>query len=597
MSKEILQNNVREENEASLISRWRLLNDKYNFKNFIFSLLLILLLSFSFVLLGIDKINTNTNPEAYDTTAFLAEANFIKEHGGIKNFLNLCLTGKYKQANQHPLYPLALSPFASRDISFFINAKIASLVIGLILLLLLFIIARQKYGDLCALIAVFGVLLNHVFLKWTTIVACESLLMLFTLLTMHFILQGFRNNKYWAHAGIFAGLAFLTKGTALFLIPGFVFSSLTIYRLRVLKNKYFWSFFILFILVASPLVIRNVVVYKHPFFNINIDKLSYTQAQLYESAYAISTPEQGGIIPVYPQSESLTSLSKHSRDNSFNLHSLLNKGVTGVARETAVFLSLLNILPISDFLSKPFRLIFGLFLFSFFMLGITREKSSGGRAYLLTTLLTFCVCLVFFRPFPRYLLPVIPIVWIYIAIGILTLLDLVRGHFLKSFSNFDILLSARRSLAGACIVLLVYVIATQSISNPVRSVDYSDSRHDLLNWLRANLNKGDRYAEGPNFNWQLDKGTWILPPKSSRLDLVKYNSFAKKHGITYIIIDWYSLTVSRYRGGGIDRRKKIEGYFEFHPNDGIIQKKNVGAWELVYKDPRKKVEFMVFKIL
>jgi hypothetical protein len=118
----------------------------------------------------------------------------------------------------------------------------------------------------------------------------------------------------------------------------------------------------------------------------------------------------------------------------------------------------------------------------------------------------------------------------------------------------------------------------------------------LVDWLRKNLNDGDKYTEGPSVNWQIENGDWIIPPKYSQQSMQNFNIYAKSNGINYVVIDWYSLTVSRYRGR-VDKLKKLEGYFELDPNEGIIQKKPVKDWELVYKDSRKKVEFMVFKIL
>lgn len=605
MPNEILQNNVHKGTETGLISRWHLLDEKYDSKSTIFSIVLMFLLSINFLLFGIDRINRNTNPEAFDTVAFLGEANIIKDNGGIKNFLNLCITGKYKQANQHPLYILVLSPFASRDISFFVNAKIISFVIGLILILLLFIIARKNYGDLCASVAVLGLLFNHQFLLWTSIVACESLIMLFSLLCMFLVLKGFENAKCWSYAGIFAGLAYLTKGTGLFLIPGFALSALTAYGLKVFKNKYVWSFFILFTLVASPLIIRNIVLYHNPFYNVNMDRITYQTDKLNESKYVLFKPDESMGIHVYPESESKDSLSKPSNAEFFRR--LGKKAISGVVAQTEAFLGLLGLCPISYFLVKvvklplysdistTFRIVLGFFLFSFFVIGIVREKEQARMVYVFTTLLTFVVGLAFFRPILRYFLPILPFIWIYVALGILTILDIFQKGFLSNISNLSMILYIPRVLAITCILLIGYALATLSLSSPTKSVDFSDSRLDLLNWLRANLNENETYIEGPNFNWQLEKGTWVLPPVNKRESLEEFNSFVKQHDINYVIIDWYSLTVSRYRGGGIDRRKKLEGYFELDPKKGIVQKKNVGDWQLIYKDPRRKVEFMVFK--
>ena len=62
------------------------------------SLALLLLISGTFLLVGLDRVNEATNPGFEDTPAFLQVALFIKDNGGASNFLHLCLTGAYKAA-------------------------------------------------------------------------------------------------------------------------------------------------------------------------------------------------------------------------------------------------------------------------------------------------------------------------------------------------------------------------------------------------------------------------------------------------------------------------------------------------------------------
>jgi len=590
----------------SLTSLWQALDNKYDSKRIIFSLVLILLLCTNYLLFGMTKITQNRNPEAYDTVAYLGEANLIKNNGGIKNFLNLCITGKYRQDNQNPLYILLLSPFASRDISFYINAKITSFLIGLILLVFLFIIARNKWGDLCASLAVLGLLFNAKFLIWASMVGCETLLMLMTLLCMHFVLRGFENPKYWSVAGIFAGLAYLAKGTGLFLIPSFAVSALIAHRLKAFRNKHVWSFFILFTLTASPLFVRNIVLYKNPLYNVNTHKMSYTVNELTESNYLIFNPDIGVNVQFWPEREINNAVLKPSLDLLSILHRLFNKIVNGIWVETKIFLNLLCISPINWLLTKwplyylpsqPCKLIFGLLLLCLFLIGLAREKKVAAKVYILTTLFTFLIGLTLFSPIYRYLLPIIPLVWIYVALGILTFLDMLRKKSPSIFTVFNRPFLFPTLLIFGCFILisLHYPFNKYSISTIVKSVDYSDSRRDLLNWLRSNLNEDDKYIEGPNFNWQLEKGTWFIAPINKRKSIEEFNSFIKQHDITYIVIDWYSLTVSRYRGENLDKRKKLDGYFNLDSKKGIVQQKSVDGWRLVYKDHRPKVEFMVFK--
>lgn len=78
------------------------------------NIFLIVLMCLTFFFLGIYGVNNADKPDWGDTPHYLECALIIKEHGGILNFVNLCLSGQYKIEIFQPLYLLVLSPFASR---------------------------------------------------------------------------------------------------------------------------------------------------------------------------------------------------------------------------------------------------------------------------------------------------------------------------------------------------------------------------------------------------------------------------------------------------------------------------------------------------
>jgi hypothetical protein len=45
-----------------------------------------------------------------------------------------------------------------------------------------------------------------------------------------------------------------------------------------------------------------------------------------------------------------------------------------------------------------------------------------------------------------------------------------------------------------------------------------------------------------------------------------------------------------------DKMKLIENNFILDPTEGIIEKKSVEGWELVYKDYKKPVDFLIYKL-
>ena len=567
---------------------------------------LIVTLSFlTYLFSGIVYLNLNSDPQKYDTTCYLGEANVLKNNGGIVHFLNLCITGKYKQANAHPLYIVLLTPFASTNISFFINAKLISFIIGLVLIGFLFVISKKKYGDLIATISIIGLILNELFLEWTTMVAPESTLMLFSTICIYFIVEGFKKNNYWIYAGVFGGLAYLTKGYGMFLIPGFILSSLVIYRSAILKNRFFYLFFISFLLTVSPLFIRNIVLYQDPLFNVNKYIAMYSFEDIFNSKYTVFNPLEGSGLWEFEKWESNNSLNKLSPNSIEDKKTtgFFEKISSGLNVQVKVFfysviiyqkqfsgylISLMN----GGSLGTLFWL-FGLVLFLLFVIGLYNEENLGAKIYIFSTLIVFMIALTLFRPITRYFLPLIPFMWIYIGIGMCKIINKINSRVFLRIIKINIIPLIPYLLAFFLTLNISYTILKNNISNPLKSVEYSENRTNLLSWLKANLKKGDTYTMGPNFNWQLDDGIWILPPTSGREDILELISFVKRQGIRYVIME--RNYIESFGDVGI---KKLSGdYFAIDPIEGIISKNPVEGWKLVYSDQKRPVEFLVYATL
>ena len=570
---------------------------KYNSQNRTYTIFLVILLFSNFFLLSIQHVNELTDPAFYDTTGYLGGANFIKHHGGVLNFFNLSVTGKFLQANQHPLYILFLTPFASTDISFFITAKIISVIFGFIVLVLLFLIGKRMYGDLIASFALFGLVLNGIFLEWTSMVASESLLMIFCLLCFYFVYEGFKNNRNWIYAGVFAGLAYLTKGTGILLLPGFLLSSFLIYRWEVLRNKFFWLFFLFFILAASPLLIRNIVVFENPFYNVNNHILTMGQTKIDSIRYITFDRNDGTAIWKFEQDTILNEANNESE----TLREKFDFDKVGelFSKNISVFLDATLSISWAYKVPSSVRRIFTVILLLLFSVGILKEKNRGGKFYLLITMGVFFFSLMRL-PIYRYYLPLVPFIWIYVALGTFTLFGYIEKNF--SFKRFNVRLNAYIPLFLIIILLfnIGFVIVKEGINNPLNSVAYDESRDDILNWLRNNLDEHEKYTMGPNFQWQLEKGTWILPPGKAYGDFSRFKSFIRRHNVSYIVID--SKTIEKFSNPRnfigdkieVDSKKSVKEYFEYHPRDGIKEKKKINEWNIIYKDQKKPVDFIIY---
>ncbi|MEM4204992.1 MAG: glycosyltransferase family 39 protein, partial [Candidatus Methanomethylicaceae archaeon] len=170
-----------------------------------------------------------------------------------------------------PLYPLMLLPFAQRSWSYFTWAKILSLMYGVAVVLLLFLLGRHIAGEKAALLAALILSLNAEFIYHSATALAESLLVLLFWIGWYFLYCAVSqkdSHHKWMLVGLFSGLAYLTKGTGNFLlIAGLVAAILTHWphyhriAVSVLAQG------VIFSLVAAPLFFFNYRTFGSPFYN------------------------------------------------------------------------------------------------------------------------------------------------------------------------------------------------------------------------------------------------------------------------------------------------------------------------------------------
>ena len=163
----------------------------------ILSGVILLLALLVYVSAGLVSIHSHLDASEMDTTAYLSGAYQIHETGGIARHIQNSSTGVYREATQHPLYLLLLSPWAERDLRFFVRAKIITFLVGLALLFVFFFSVRAVLGAPAALVGSCLLTLNATYFHLSTMVACESLLAFFFLLFWLFAVKGFQNNRWW----------------------------------------------------------------------------------------------------------------------------------------------------------------------------------------------------------------------------------------------------------------------------------------------------------------------------------------------------------------------------------------------------------------
>ncbi len=230
------------------------------------------------------------NPEAVDDQLdYLTVATDIQRMGGPAELWGRLWTGTYLEANRHPLYTTALSFCPS-----FTIAKSFSTFLGGLALVILWWGARRCGNWLIGGIAAVLLATNGTFQDSSTMVACEMLLTCWVLLAWFAVERcvgadwkptnvqpstgrpadppsDFTKLSLaapWVQSGfvgLWLGLAYLTKASGLFLLVGFQIWSLLVPRLR----PWSWVALVVFLLVASPLLVRNARAFGDPLYSFN----------------------------------------------------------------------------------------------------------------------------------------------------------------------------------------------------------------------------------------------------------------------------------------------------------------------------------------
>ncbi len=529
--------------------------------------------SFSFIVFGMQKVDTAVNSGWHDTGWYLKNAIEIRENGGIGGFLKSCLNGSYTEANQHPLYILAISLFAARNLEFFAIAKLVSLFFGLLTLFAIYYFALSFYGRTVAVISVFFIGLNFYMLRESSHVAAEMLLVLTSLFAWYYIIRGFDENKYWLAAGLFAGLSYLSKGSGIFLIFVFVVAALIIYGSSILKNKYFYLFFVAFSIIAFPLLWRNLIVYHNPIYNLNSHVMWLDNwKQTYDPNFANNPPN----IIEY--------LHTHSRIEIFK------RILEGSKQELIVLVDMLK-------LAGYFQWLYvGAFFAFLSSVGFFIDRDSKRR---IVNILFFGIFFLFFSWYnpivadARFILPIMPVLFMLAALAIKSLFyvfyskilrfDPKKTKAIKSFFYVSLLLIA--------IMVPASGLYSNGLKNPLRSYKKAPGYDELLGWLKLHLKKNDRYILWPAhaywFEWYVN-----LPGESVPFpDVKNFNrlrNFIREHKITVVIVHPETLQ---------ERARIIRDYFYNDPINGIVERKPIRGWILEYKPTRQPVPFLIFRIV
>lgn len=203
------------------------------------------------------------------TTEMVAQG---KLHTLIENFLKLGKSfyqGTPSLDNLYPVYPSLLVTIAQNNFDEFVRNAIGFnflLLFGF--LILLFTTLRRTEGDVFAFIILSLLLIFPNFIFISQQFGSTLILLISCYLCWFNLVEEEEVHGKDLSSGLWAGIAFLTApfGGILFLTTLLYF--LVTFHIRLFKQKSFAYFLITFILVASPLLFRDLVLHSNAFYTL-----------------------------------------------------------------------------------------------------------------------------------------------------------------------------------------------------------------------------------------------------------------------------------------------------------------------------------------
>ncbi len=458
------------------------------------------LLGIVYLMTGLYAMGLHTHIGETDTSAFFRYVLEVRAQGGPWDFLVSLFTGSFLPANQHPLFPFVISLFFEHSTAYFVAVKTLNLVLGGVFLFIFYYMMKREAGPLAAIAAGALLVANDTFMIQASMVSCEPMLLIFTTLSFSLLIKGVDDNRLWAPAGVFIALSFLVKGSGMFIIFGFGLFLLADARMRfweLLKNKYLWLFLAAFVVVALPLLARNTIAYKFPFYNYNTKYLAMDA----EERRVNEERSFWDILKKDPSEHAERFAKGTARQFRILLHSLYSFSIHEVPKFTRDTDSPAR----KAAAGAVAALVFAAGVYGFARAPIGRKKK------LLAALLVFGFYLPLswysiIAPNRRYILPVslffVAFAACVFARGLSAALERRGG---KPAMRFSPETMGRAALAVALAIFAVAYPLARNIPLPSETVRLEDDYHELAAFFKKNLGDDGLYQTRGDHHY-----SWVL---------------------------------------------------------------------------------------
>ncbi|GIW47816.1 MAG: hypothetical protein KatS3mg078_1693 [Deltaproteobacteria bacterium] len=185
---------------------------------------------------------------------------------------------------------------------------------------------------------------------------------------------------------------------------------------------------------------------------------------------------------------------------------------------------------------------------------------------------------------------------IYSSLGVIETIRYLDSRL--SRSSIRLLPKVPYVLMAVLILFAGYYMATKKVSSPLHSANIvlSDDQVELFNWLRENVGKEDFVLLGPTnhywgYLWYAGFKGKLVPTSGNVLPLDEENmevfsAFLRERNVNVIVL----------HRENYNNPAALKGFFEYHEGRGLIEKKPVKNWELIYSYSKRPTEFLIYRI-
>ena len=516
----------------------------------------------------------------YDTAGYLLQAQEIQDMGGAGVWLWRCYMGRYPNANQMPLFILALTGLRLDTVSALVYAQMIALVFGAASVVATYVVTSRCFNRASGVLAS-AFVGRAAYLYFSSIVACESLLALWIVLAWGAMARFAKRGRGARWMGACVGLAYMTKGTGLFLLPvGALVCAfggppreaaadpapsregasrrrrLLDATRRAARRKPLWLFLAFFALVASPILVRNVVRYRSPFYTVNQHVLWMDSWDQFSS---LDEAERKPTLFSFLRTHTAQDIADRISD--------------GLSQQLVYLIVVSGVPALCLAAAACFRRKWQ-----------TATTPAGGIVV---------IFFFFFTWYPvkdfRFMIPLLPLIAALAAAGLWWVLDAVgrlAGRYGRALA--PALMGMLAALYMGSVILAV-ATGPSVLRDPVANQELPPHYRQLLELLRNRIPGDATWAVGPTHRYEF---AWLrpLPGRPLAIPYVttpeRLFAWVREAGVRYLVLDHSSLT---------QRLKAFAGYVE---PDGIGLRllRAPPGWRLIAESATRPRLFLVFAI-